>query len=81
MSPCPDELWERIGNFLLSLAKLPCWIDKSLGTTVFGPKQNADYWAKVFETGKSPSNIQILAAPLDLQEMIAPKAAQAGRES
>ena len=75
----PDELWERLRNFLLSLSNLPCWIDKSLGTTVFGPKQNADYWEKVFDTGKSPSNIQILAAPLDLQEMIASKAAQTPR--
>ena len=41
---------------------------------VLGPNQNADYWEKVFDTGKSPSNIQILAAPLDLQEMIASKA-------
>ena len=77
----PDELWDRIRNFLLSLSKLPCWIDKGLGTTVFGPKQNADYWEKVFETGKSPSNIQILAVPLDLQEMIAPKVAQVGGKS
>ena len=77
----PDELWARLKNFLLSLSKLPCWIDKSLGTTVFGPKQNADYWEKVFETGKAPSEIQTLAALLDLQEMIVPKAAQTGRMS
>ena len=53
-----DALWERIRNFLVTLSKLPCWIDKNLGNTVFGPKQNADYWEKVFQTGKSPSNIQ-----------------------
>ena len=29
------------------------------------PKQNLDYWETVFQTGKSPSGIQILAAPLD----------------
>ena len=76
----PDELWDRLRNFLVSLSKLPCWIDKNLSTTVFGPKQNADYWEKVFQTGKSPSNIQILAAPLDLNEMIVPKAGPAGRK-
>ena len=68
-----DALWERIRNFLVSLSQLPCWIDKNLANTVFGPKQNADYWEKVFQTGKSPSNIQILAAGLDLNEMIATK--------
>lgn len=69
----PDELWDRLNNFLESLARLPCWIDHNLGTTVFGPKQNADYWERVFQTGKAPSNIQILAAPLDLNEMIRPR--------
>ena len=77
----PDELWDRLKNFLVSLSKLPCWIDRNLSTTVFGPKQNADYWEKVFQTGKSPSNIQILTAPLDLNEMIVPKAVPAGRKA
>ena len=66
----PDELWSNIKNFLDSLSRLPCWVDKNLGTTVFGPKQNLDYWEKVFETGKAPGDIQILACPLDLTRMI-----------
>jgi hypothetical protein len=76
----PDELWDRLKNFLASLSKLPCWIDRNLSNTVFGPKQNADYWDKVFQTGKSPSNIQILAAPLDINEMIQPKATAGARK-
>ena len=28
-----DALWERIRNFLVSLSKLPCWIDKNLANT------------------------------------------------
>jgi hypothetical protein len=47
--------------------------------TVFGPKQNLDYWADVFKTGKSPSKIQVLAAPLDLNEMIRQKTPAAGK--
>jgi hypothetical protein len=70
----PDELWSRLENFMVGLSKLPCWIDRNLSSAVFGPKQNSDYWQKVFETGRSPSNIQILAAPLNLNELIAPKA-------
>ncbi len=77
----PDELWDRVKNFLVSLSRLPCWIDRNLGTTVFGPKQNADYWEAVFQTGQSPSNIQILAKPLDLNEMIQPKSGIAGRKA
>jgi hypothetical protein len=66
----PDELWDRIRNFLESLSRLPCWVDSNLSTSVFGPKQNLDYWEEVFKTGKAPSRIQILTAPLDLNEMI-----------
>ena len=49
---------------------LPCWFDRNLSTTVFGPKQNLVYWEKVFGTGQAPSGIQILAKPLDLPQMI-----------
>jgi len=66
----PDDLWERLRNFFECLSRLPCWIDKNLSTTVFGPKQNLDYWEKVFETGKAPSGIQILTRPLDVNQMI-----------
>jgi HNH endonuclease len=80
-SRMPDELWDRIEHFLESLSRLPCWIDRNLSTTVFGPKQNLDYWEKVFQTGKAPSDIQILAAPLDLNEMIRAKVPPAGRRA
>lgn len=77
----PDDLWERLRNFFECLSRLPCWIDKNLSTTVFGPKQNLDYWEKVFETGKAPSGIQILARPLDLNQMIlGPHASNGGRQ-
>jgi hypothetical protein len=66
----PDELWDRLRNFFVALSKLPCWVDHNLGTTVFGPKQNLHYWERVFQTGKAPSGIQILAEPLDINEMI-----------
>lgn len=76
----PDEVWDRLRNFLDSLSGLPCWIDRNLSTTVFGPKQNLDYWEKVFQDGKAPSGIQILTAPLDLSEMIRPRGAAKGRK-
>jgi len=70
--PLPDALWEHMRNFLISLTGLPCWFDKNLSTTVFGPKQNLDFWEQVFRTGKAPTGIQILAQPLDLNQMIQP---------
>ncbi len=68
--PEPNGSGRRVATFY-ELSDI--LIDKNLANTVFGPKQNADYWEKVFQTGKSPSNIQILAAGLDLNEMIATK--------
>lgn len=80
-SRLPDELWDRLRNFLESLSRLPCWVDRNLSTTVFGPKQNLDYWEKVFQTGKAPSGIQILTAPLDLNEMIRSRTPVGGRKA
>lgn len=73
--PIPEDLWNRVETFLKSLAGLPCWIDKGLSTTVFGAKQNRDFWKQVFETGKTPSGVRVLTKPLDVNEMIIPKQA------
>lgn len=71
--PVPEELWSRVETFFRNLAALPCWIDKGLSTTVFGAKQNREYWKCVFETAKSPAGVRVLAKPLDVNEMIAAK--------
>ncbi len=68
--PLPDDLWRRMERFLINLSGLPCWLDRNLSTTVFGPKQNLDYWEKVFSTGKAPNGITILTQPLELTQMI-----------
>jgi hypothetical protein len=41
-----------------------------LSSTVFGAKQNLDFWKQIFKTGKSPSGVQVLAQSLDLNSMI-----------
>lgn len=66
----PEDLWRRIEAFLRNLAALPCWVDKRLSTTVFGAKQNFDFWRTVFQTGKAPTGVPVLAQPLDLNRMI-----------
>ena len=58
----PDPLWDHMRNFLSSLAGLPCWFDRNLSTTVFGQKQNLDFWEKVFTTGKTPTGIRVPGA-------------------
>jgi hypothetical protein len=66
----PAELWQRIEAFLRSIAALPCWIDKGLSSTVFGAKQNLDYWREVFRTGVAPGGVRVLAQPFDVVAMI-----------
>ena len=68
----PDLLWGNIRRFLRRLSELTCWTNTELSSSVFGPKQNRDYWESVFKTGKSPSGTVILPRGLELQEMIAP---------
>jgi len=69
----PDALWKRICNFLVNLRGLPCWVDKNLSGTIFGAKQNRDYWLAIFKTGSTPNGVKVLAEPLDIQKMIKSK--------
>lgn len=69
----PEELWKRIEVFLANLGTLPCWIDKSLSTTVFGVKQNLDFWKTIFEKGTAPNGVRVLTQPLELAKMIQEK--------
>ena len=66
----PEPLWERIRIFVKNLRNLPLWVNKELAATIFGGKQNYEYWQTIFETGKTPQGFQVLAKPLDLMEMI-----------
>ncbi len=66
----PQAIWGRIRIFTRNLFNLPVWINRELSTTVFGGKQNYEYWQTIFETGKNAQGYQVLVKPLDLMEMI-----------
>lgn len=66
----PETLWNSIRNFLINLRGLPCWVDKNLSGTIFGAKQNRDFWTQVFKTGIAPTGARVLTEPIDLQKMI-----------
>lgn len=68
--PFPEQIWDNIGKFLRSLKALPLWVNRDLSETVFGGKQNNGFWKTVFETGRTPQGMQVLAHPLNLIEMI-----------
>jgi hypothetical protein len=66
----PEALWQRVESFLGRLKEFPCWVDRNLSITVFGAKQNRDFWAQVFKTGKTPAGVGVLTKPLEIIEMI-----------
>ena len=68
----PEVVWERIKTFLDRLAGLPAWMDKNLSNTVFGAKQNREFWMEVFKTGKSPTGVQVFSRRIDVIEMMTP---------
>jgi hypothetical protein len=68
--PFPEQVWDNIGKFLRSLVALPLWVNRDLSETVFGGKQGNNFWKTVFETGRTPQGMHVLAQPLNLIEMI-----------
>lgn len=72
----PEPLWDRLRTFIRNLASLPLWYSTTLSATVFGGKQNNEYWQTIFSTGKSPQGIQVLAEPINLMQMTIDSASQ-----
>ncbi|HVB52673.1 MAG TPA: HNH endonuclease signature motif containing protein [Candidatus Acidoferrales bacterium] len=66
----PEQLWVGLRAYLVNLRSLPLWVNRDLSATVFGGRQTNDYWRSIFETGRSSQDQQVLAAPLNLMDMI-----------
>lgn len=68
--PFPEQLWDRLRAYLINLRALPLWFNRDLSATVFGGKQTSDFWRTIFEDGKTPQGQQVLAAPINIIDMI-----------
>lgn len=66
----PEQLWARLDAYVVNLRALPLWVNRDLSATIFGGRQRNEYWKTIFETGQTPQGQQVLAAPLNLMEMI-----------
>ncbi|MDO9450495.1 MAG: HNH endonuclease signature motif containing protein [Rugosibacter sp.] len=66
----PEPVWENMRRFLKSLGELPVWVNTELSESVFGGKQNNNFWKTIFETGKTPQGMQVLVKPINLIDMI-----------
>ena len=66
-----EPLWSHIENYIKMIAGLPLWKDRTLSETTFATKQNMDFWKSVFDTGKSPDGLQVMASPVTIQTVFA----------
>jgi hypothetical protein len=41
-----------------------------MAKTIFSGKHNSPFWEKIFETGNTIDNVQVLAKPINFVEMI-----------
>jgi hypothetical protein len=69
-----DTLWNNIRNYIVNLSELPIWTNNELSNTVFGGKQNNQFWQTIFLTGATPQGFQVLLSPLNLNQLQIPKA-------
>ena len=67
-----ETLWSNIRNYIKNLSLLPLWTNNTLSSTVFGGKQNYQFWHTIFTSGSSPQGVQVLAQPLNLLELQKP---------
>ncbi len=73
----PNDCWKNIENFVENLKRLSIWVNKDL--SIFGGKQNYDYWQSVFESGKTSDEFEVMPTGIDLMEMIRPHGVLASR--
>jgi hypothetical protein len=66
----PEPLWDNIENFVVNLAKMPLWVNHDLSLSVFGGRQNYDYWQTIFESGTTPQGQRGLPSGINLMRMI-----------
>lgn len=66
----PEPLWDNIENFVENLIKMPLWVNHDLSLSVFGGKQNYEYWQTIFESGRTPQGQQVLPSGINLMKMI-----------
>lgn len=68
--PMPTNAWNNLRTFVISLRRLPLWVNRDMATSVFGGKRTNDFWKQVFEEGQTPDGQQVLGQRLDLLRMI-----------
>ncbi len=66
----PEAAWTTLDNFIRNFGELSVWKNQSLSSTVFGGKQNFQFWKDAFKTGTA-NGVPILGGqPLNLLDLM-----------
>ena len=66
----PDICWANIETFVDNLKKLSIWVNIDLSNSIFGGKQNYEFWQSIFESGKTPNNVTVMQSGINVMQMI-----------
>lgn len=68
----PEAVWSSLDNFVINFSRLPLWKNRTLSATVFGGKQNMQFWKDAFASGTA-NQIRILpGGGVNLVELMKP---------
>ncbi|MBS0504384.1 MAG: HNH endonuclease [Proteobacteria bacterium] len=68
----PETAWQSLGNFVVNFSRLPLWKNRGLSATVFGGKQNAQFWKDAFATGSANQNKILAGDGVNLIDLMQP---------
>lgn len=66
----PEPFGDAIDKVIRNLGRLSIWKNRNLSSTVFGGKQNYDFWRSIFETGNAPTGFQVMPQGINLDELL-----------
>ena len=68
----PEPLWISLDQFVLNFSRLPLWKSRTLAATVFGGKQNVQFWRDAFQTGEASGIRMLPDGGIKLLDMMKP---------
>lgn len=73
--PLSDAVWQSLENFIVNLSRLPLWKNRALSATVFGGKQNFQFWKDAFANGSANQILILAGGGVNLIELMKPPSA------
>lgn len=73
--PLPENIWSTLDNFFVNFGAVPIWTNPDLSLTLFGGKQNFQFWKEVFKTGSANGTVVIAGGGLTPLSLMQPPAA------